>query len=73
MRTGLTFRRAEPSFHQFVADPNHDDLSFLGQLLAEARLIPQIQRVIGLDGVAEALTEIGTGHTRAKIVVEPES
>ena len=46
---------------------------FLGQLLAEGRLMPQIQRVIGLDGVAEALTEIGTGHTRAKIVVEPES
>jgi NADPH:quinone reductase-like Zn-dependent oxidoreductase len=71
--TGLAFRRAEPSFHQFVADPNHQDLRFLGQLLADGRLTPQIQRVVGLDGVAEGIAEIGTGHTRAKIVVDPES
>jgi len=32
---------------------------------------PQIDRVIGLDGVAEALAEISTGHARAKIVVTP--
>ena len=31
----------------------------------------QIDRVVGLDGVADGLAEIGTGHARAKIVVVP--
>jgi NADPH:quinone reductase-like Zn-dependent oxidoreductase len=46
-----------------------DDLTFIGELLASGRLVPEIDRVVGLDGVAEALAEIGSGHARAKIVV----
>jgi NADPH:quinone reductase-like Zn-dependent oxidoreductase len=71
LRSWLAFRRATPSFHQFTASPDLDDLTFLGELLADGRVIPQIDRVIGLDRVAEGLAEIGTGHTRAKIVVTP--
>jgi NADPH:quinone reductase-like Zn-dependent oxidoreductase len=71
LRFRLAFRRAEPTFHQFIASPKHDDLTFLGELLASGQVVPQIERVIGLDGVAEALAEIGTGHTRAKIAVDP--
>ncbi len=67
----LRFLRAEPSFHQFTASPNHEDLTFLGELLADGRLVPEVDRVIGLEGVAHGLAEIGTGHTRAKIVVIP--
>lgn len=70
-RTALAFRRASPSFHQFTAAPNHDDLTFLGELLATSQVTPQIQRIIGIDDVAKGLTEIGTGHTKAKIVVLP--
>ena len=72
MRTGLAFMRAEPSFHQFTASPNDDDLTFLGELLADGTVVPEVQRVVGLDGVADGLAEIGTGHTRAKIVVVPD-
>lgn len=71
LRTRLAFRRADASFHQFTASPDADDLTFLGELLADGRVAPEIQRVIGLDGVAEALAEIGTAHTRAKIAVRP--
>ncbi|WP_420452354.1 NAD(P)-dependent alcohol dehydrogenase [Ilumatobacter sp.] len=71
IRTALAVRRADASFHQFTASPNEADLRFLGDLLAEGRLTPEIDRVIGLDGVAAGLAEIGTGHTRAKIVVRP--
>jgi NADPH:quinone reductase-like Zn-dependent oxidoreductase len=70
-RTALAFLRARQSFHQFTAGPNHDDLSFLGELLATGKVTPEIQRVIGLQGVADGLAEIGTGHTKAKIVVLP--
>jgi len=70
-RAKLAFVRSEASFHQFTAEANHDDLTFLGELLASGRLVPQVDRVIGLDGVADALAEIGSGHARAKIVVTP--
>jgi NADPH:quinone reductase-like Zn-dependent oxidoreductase len=77
VRARLAFVRSESSFHQFTAEANADDLTFLGELLASGRLVPQIDRVVGLDGVADldgvanALAEIGSGHARAKIVVTP--
>lgn len=71
VRTGLAFRRAEPSFHQFTAAPVEADLVRLGELLAEKSVVPAVDRVIGLDDVAAGLAEIGTGHARAKIVVVP--
>ena len=67
----LAFRRTDHSFHQFTASPNREDLELLAAMLADGRIVPQIQRVVALDEVAEALAEIGTGHTRAKIIVEP--
>ena len=70
-RARLTFLRASQTFHQFTAAANHDDLTFLGELLAGGQVTPAIDRVIGLDGVADALSEVGTGHTRAKIAVVP--
>jgi NADPH:quinone reductase-like Zn-dependent oxidoreductase len=71
LRAWATFLRADASFHQFTAAANVDDLTFLGELLASGRLVPAIDRVIGLDGVADAIAEIGTGHARSKIVVVP--
>ncbi len=71
IKTALKFRRSGRSFHQFTAKSNVDDLTFLGQLLQSGQLKPEIQRVIGLDEVAAGLAEIGTGHTKAKIVVVP--
>ncbi len=72
VRSALRFRRASQSFHQFTASPNQPDLTFLGELLADGRVVPRIDRIIGLEGVAAGLAEIGTGHTRAKIVVVPD-
>lgn len=72
VRSALSFKRAEQSFHQFTASPNRKDLTFLGELLVSGDVTPQIQRVVGLDGVAAGLAEIGTGHAKAKIAVVPE-
>ena len=71
IRSGFAFWRAKPTSHQFTAAPNADDLTFLGSLVSSGAVTPAIDRVIGLDGVAEAMAEIGTGHARAKIVVKP--
>jgi NADPH:quinone reductase-like Zn-dependent oxidoreductase len=70
-RARWAFRRADATFHQFIASSNRDDLTYLGELIAAGQVSPVIDRVIGLDGVAAALAELGTGHTRAKIVVVP--
>ena len=70
-RARMAFVRSDASFHQFTAAPNDDDLTFLGELLASGQLVPQIDRVVGPNGVADALAEIGSGHARAKIVVVP--
>ena len=71
-RMWFACKRSGHSFHQFVAEPNKEDLTFLGELLASGQLKPEIQRVIGLDEVAEGLAEIGSGHARAKIAVRPD-
>lgn len=71
VRAAFACWSAPQTFHQFTASPNHDDLTRLAELLADGSVVPAIDRVIGLDRVAEALAEIGTGHTRAKIVVTP--
>ena len=70
-RMWFACKRSSQSFHQFVAAPVPEDLTYLGELLASGQLKPEIQRVIGLEGVAEGLAEIGTGHARAKIAVVP--
>ncbi len=71
IRTRLRFWRADASFHQFTASMNRDDLEHLGELLASGAVIPEIERIVELDGVADGLAEIGSGHARAKIVVTP--
>lgn len=71
LRMALKLWRADASFHQFTAGPNADDLAFLAELLASGAVVPAIDRVVGLDGVADALAEIGSGHARSKIVIEP--
>ncbi len=70
-RARLAFVRSRASFRQFTSAASEEDLAFLGDLLASGELTPEIDRVIGLDGVADALTEVGSGHARAKIVVVP--
>ena len=71
VRTRFAFRHADATFHQFTASSTPEDLMFLGELLATGQVVPEIQRKVGLEGVADALDEIGSGHVRAKIVVVP--
>lgn len=72
VRTWWALRRADATFHQFTASPNRDDLSTLGEMLAAGSVVPAIDRTVGLDGVADAMVEIGSGHARAKIAVRIE-
>lgn len=71
VRTKFAFRRTDATFHQFTAASNQADLAFLGSLIASGAIVPEVQRTIGLDEVADAMAELGSGHLRAKILVVP--
>ncbi|EAR25741.1 putative zinc-binding oxidoreductase [marine actinobacterium PHSC20C1] len=72
-RMGVALRRADASFHQFTASATADDLNFLGELLASGALIPAVERIVGLDGVAGAIDQIASGHGAGKVVVVPSN
>lgn len=71
VRMRLAFRGSDATFHQFTAAPNVEDLTALAGWLDSGEVVPEIDRVITLDGARDAIAEIGTGHARAKIVVHP--
>ena len=56
-------------FVVFVAKKSKDDLALLGELMADGKLAPVIDRRYRLDGVAEALRYLEKGHARGKVVV----
>jgi NADPH:quinone reductase-like Zn-dependent oxidoreductase len=54
---------------RYLSMPNSADLELLGSMAAEGTLRPLIDRIVGLEEVAEALIHIDTGHARGKVVV----
>lgn len=54
---------------KFLAKLNREDLRFLGDLVAEGRVKPVIDRRYSLDKVPDALAYLGEGHARGKIVI----
>ena len=53
----------------FLARLNHDDLDYLGKLMAEGKLVPVIDRSYPLAEAAEALRYVEAGHSRGKVVI----
>ncbi len=53
----------------FIAKLNKDDLTFLGELLADGRVSPVIDRRYDLGGVPAALSYLNEGHARAKVAI----
>ncbi len=51
------------------AKTNKDDLLFLKALLEAGKIVPVIDKRFPLSETAEALRYLGTGHARAKIVI----
>jgi NADPH:quinone reductase-like Zn-dependent oxidoreductase len=53
----------------FIAKPNRDDLAFVQQLVVDGKVRPVIERRYELADAPEALTYLGEGHARGKLVV----
>jgi NADPH:quinone reductase-like Zn-dependent oxidoreductase len=55
--------------HLFLARTNRADLEVLQELLATGKVRPVIDRQYDLSEVGDALSYVGAGHARAKVVV----
>jgi NADPH:quinone reductase-like Zn-dependent oxidoreductase len=53
----------------FVAGITRDNLTTLSELLASGKVTPVIDRTYELKDVAKALTYLGEGHVRGKVVI----
>jgi NADPH:quinone reductase-like Zn-dependent oxidoreductase len=53
----------------FVCKPNRANLATLRELIEEGKVRPPVDRVYPLAEIADALEEMGEGHTQGKLVV----
>lgn len=56
-------------FVPFMAKINRDDLTVLAGHLADGTVRPVVGHTVRFHDAAEALSRVGTGHTRGKVVV----
>jgi NADPH:quinone reductase-like Zn-dependent oxidoreductase len=68
-RASLTSKTGSRRAHLFLASTNRADLEVLGELLAEGKVKPVIEKQYALSDVPEALRYVGAGHARAKVVI----
>lgn len=66
----VRFLRSGRTFHQFVASESTAHLAVMVEHLAAGRVRSVIERSVPLADVPAELTYLGTGHARAKLVVE---
>ncbi|MCE1255535.1 MAG: NAD(P)-dependent alcohol dehydrogenase [Anaerolineae bacterium] len=60
----------DKKFLTLTAHPNRTDLSYLTERAENGRIRPVIDRVYPLEQAADALSYLGEGHARGKIVVQ---
>ena len=53
----------------FVAKLRHQDLDFLGQLVAQGRVKPVIEQTYGLAEAGQALARLNEGHLQGKLAI----
>ena len=57
-------------FVVFMAKVNHEDLTYIGELLAGGKLKPVIDRTYTLNEVPDAIRYQGTWRVRGKLVID---
>lgn len=58
-------------FVPLVATPRRADLLTVAEMVVSGRVRPVIDRRVPLGGVAQALADLGKGHSHGKVVVTP--
>jgi NADPH:quinone reductase-like Zn-dependent oxidoreductase len=57
----------------FIATPNSADLDALRALIEAGSLTPAVDRVIGLEGLPDAIRDLAHGRVRGKVVIANEA
>jgi NADPH:quinone reductase-like Zn-dependent oxidoreductase len=71
--TPLMSKFTSQKFRFFVAQLNHDDLAFLGDLMQSGKVTPVIDKTYkSLAEVQDALEYLEQGHARGKVVIAVE-
>lgn len=73
LRGPLVSLRGRASVRSVLAQPSQRDLQFLGELLADGRVKPVIERRFALEAVPEALRYVEAGHARGKVVISVDA
>jgi NADPH:quinone reductase-like Zn-dependent oxidoreductase len=60
-------------FAMMLAELNHEDLTFLADLMKAGKLTPVIDRTYTLSEVPEAIRYLELGHARGKVVISMDS
>ncbi len=63
-------RFVDQKFESYVTTSNQADLKFLGDLVAEGRVTPFVEKTYSLDQTADALRYFEEGHARGKLVIK---
>ncbi len=66
---GPLMSRGGKTLGALFAQPNADDLAFLGELIEAGVVKPVVERCYPLSETADALRYLGTGHARGKVVI----
>jgi NADPH:quinone reductase-like Zn-dependent oxidoreductase len=67
MTVGSVFASQKTTF--FISKENPDDLATLTGLIESGKVAPFVEQTYPLDQVSEAMTYLGTGHARGKLVI----
>jgi NADPH:quinone reductase-like Zn-dependent oxidoreductase len=71
--TPLMSKFTNQKFTFFIADLNHKDLAYLGDLMQSGKVMPVIDKTYkSLGEVKDALAYLEEGHARGKVVVDVE-
>ena len=54
---------------RFISTPNRPDLLALSELIDSGKLTTVIDRTYRLDQTPEAMTYVGAGHAKGKVVI----
>ena len=65
----LTSRFSNHAVRFFIATPNKEDLTFLGELMEAGKLTPVIDRTYRFDDIPEAVRHVEDGQVQGKVVV----
>jgi NADPH:quinone reductase-like Zn-dependent oxidoreductase len=56
----------------FIAKPNKEDLTMIGELISSGKVTPVIDRWYRLSEVPEAIRYLEEGHARGKVIIVVE-